>query len=526
MPGAPAAGKADRASVITALRHRPGGGTKAAAMPSPSVAPPRPGPIYRLRKQVKRWVAPYPWLYRGLLRLWGLAFGARFLVHAAASGRLRHRRDDAAFAAFLGRQKPLTLDADFGRPRDVDSLRAALVERGLSPAEGGWTFYLPPGPALAAAVPGLAAHYPPKVGLKLLKDLAPPERAKYARHALNPAPGAGLMRKLTPDPKALLRVAAALHAAGLGPKVWDLVHLKSGDVDLTAYVMQHMSGPPSDETGYAAFMARLRRELATGLIATLHPSAAEADDFRGPDCNSNLRLDAGNDRALYVDFQAFIIPDEARYLSAMAAEGREYTHFGGKRFFRGGGAYLYQAIPGLEPGKRDVAQRWDTIRDLLAGGGVSLAGRPVFDIGCNTGLMLYQALGEGAAWASGWDRPAVAAAAGRLLAGLGATRVTLTGVQISDETDFRGALWPHQRQQTVGVLFYLAVSDHIGFPPGVAALPWRYILYEGHADQGVGDQVERLRQVPWLAEAELVGHRMAADGDSPPRPLILLQRDG
>ena len=493
-------------------------------MPSPSAAPPRPGPIYRLRKQVKRWVAPHPWLYRGLLRVWGLVYGARFLVHAAASGRLRHRRDDAAFIAFLGRQKPLTLAADLGRPTDVDSLRAALAERGLNPVEGGWTFYLPPGPALAEAVPALAATYPGKVGVKLLKDLAPPDRALYARHALNPAPGAGLMRKLTPDPKALLRVAAALHAAGLGPKVWDLVHLKSGDTDFTAYVVQHMAGPPADEPGYAQFMRRLRAELDRGLIATLHPSAAEADDFRGPDCNRNLRLDAGSDRALYVDFQAFVIPDEAAYLSDVAAAGREVTHFGRGRFFRGGGAYLYQAIPGLEPGKRDVAQRWDTIRDLLAGGGVELAGRPVFDIGCNTGLMLYQALGEGALGASGWDRPGVAAAAGRLLAGLGATRVTLTGVQIGDGTDFLGALWPHQRQQGDGVLFYLAVSDHIGFPPGVADLPWRYILYEGHADQGVGDQVERLRQVPWLAEAKLIGHRMASDGDSPPRPLLLLER--
>lgn len=492
-------------------------------MPTPADAPPRPGPVYRLRKQVKRWVEPYPWLYEGLLRVWGLAFGARFFMHALASGRLRHRRDAGAFAAFLGRQKPLTLAADLGRPRDVDGLRAALVERGLNPVEGGWTFYLPPGPALAAAVPALAAHYPPKVGLKLLKDLAPPDWAKYVRYELNPAPGTGLMRKLTPDPKTLLRVAAALHAAGLGPKVWDLVHLRSDGVDMTAYVVQHMNGPPSDDTGYAQFMVRMRRELDRGLIATLHPSAVEADDFRGPDCNSNLRLDAGSDRALYVDFQAFIIPDEARYLSAMAAAGREVAHFGGRRFFRGG-AYLYQAIPGLEPGKRDVAQRWSTIRELLAGAGVELAGRPVFDIGCNTGLMLYQALGEGAVWASGWDRPAVAAAAARLLAGLGATRVTLTGVHISGETDFIGALWPHQRQQTDGVLFYLAVSDHIGFPQGVADLPWRHMLYEGHADQGVGDQVERLRQVPWLADARLVGHRMAADGDSPPRPLLLLQR--
>jgi hypothetical protein len=264
--------------------------------------------------------------------------------------------------------------------------------------------------------------------------------------------------------------------------------------------------------------------LQGGLITTLHPSAAEADDFRPPDCNRNLRIDGASGRPLYVDFQAFVIPDEARRLSAIAAEGRGVTHFGRGRFFRGGGAYLYQAIPGLEPGKRDVATRWQTVTALLRGAGVGFQDRLVFDVGCNTGLMLYQALGEGALWGLGWDMPEVAAAAERMLRALGATRLGLQGGAIGAGTDFLAAVPERFRRRSDGILFYLAISDHIGFPAGIAALPWRWMLYEGHADQGVGDQVQRLQQVPWLAAARLLGHRMAADGDSPPRPLILLER--
>jgi hypothetical protein len=219
---------------------------------------PRPGPVYRARKRIKRWVAPHPRLYRGLLRLWGVAFGVRFFLHALASGKLRHRRDDAAFTGFLSRQKTLGFPVDLGPTPSVDALRAALEARGLAPAEGGWTLYLPPGPALARVFPFLAEVYPDGVGLKLLKDMCHPDRALYARPDINPAAGTGLLRRLTPSARALVRVGNALHDAGLGPRVWDLVHLRNGETDLAAYVVQHVGGPAPDAAAHAAFMARLR----------------------------------------------------------------------------------------------------------------------------------------------------------------------------------------------------------------------------------------------------------------------------
>ncbi len=485
---------------------------------------PRPGLGYVLRKKLRALVAPFPRVYRFLLRLWGVVVAVRFFLHAVMSGKLRARRDDGRFAAFLSRQSVLGFDVDLGVIREADDVRHALAARGLEPMAGGWTFYVGPGPALDRCFPFLRDVYPPGVGLKILKDLQHPDDAIYARHDLNPAAGAALMRKLTPPPKALMRIANQLHAAGLGPRVHDLIHLDAAGVPLSAYVVDHVGGPPADARAHTAFMPRLRSWLDGGAITTVHSSTDAAMDFAPPDCNGNLRRDADTGQPLYVDFQAFMIADDAALVGRIAEEEKDKTHFGGTRFFRGGGQYLYQAIPGLAPGKRDIETRWRAFDALLRHADLQLDGRLVFDIGCNTGLMLYQALGAGALWGFGWDMPDVAGAAARLLPALGATRATVTGGAIDDATDFAAALPARFAGHDGGVLFYLAVSDHIGFPPGIAALPWTHMFYEGHADQGIGDQYQRIKAVPWLAAAELLGHRMVSDGDSPARPLMLIRR--
>ena len=485
---------------------------------------PRPGLGYVLRKKLRALVQPFPWAYRFLLRLWGIVVAVRFFGHALTSGKLRTKRDDGRFAAFLSHQSVLRFDVNLGIIRDADDLRQALAARELDPVAGGWTLYVGPGPAFDECFPFLRDVYPPGVGLKILKDLQHPDDAIYARHALNPAAGASLLRKLTPPPKALMRIANQLHAAGLGPRVHDLIHLDAAGVPLTAYVVDHVGGPLADARAHAQFMPRLQAWLEGGAITTVHSSTDAAMDFEPPDCNGNLRLDAQTGRPLYVDFQSFMITDDAALVGQIAEEEKGKTHFGGTRFFRGGGRYLYQAIPGLAPGKRDIETRWRAFDELLRHADLSLDGRLVFDIGCNTGLMLYQALGAGALWGYGWDMPEVAGAASRLLPALGATRATITGGAIDDATDFAAVLPDRFADHRDGVLFYLAVSDHIGFPPGVADLPWTHMFYEGHADQGVGDQYQRIKAVPWLAGAELLGHRMITDGDSPARPLMLLRR--
>ena len=154
-------------------------------------------------------------------------------------------------------------------------------------------------------MPFLTERYPAGAGVKILKDFCPPREAHYTRHEINPAPGAALLRGLTPTPTALVRVASHLNDQRLGPAVYDLVELRAAEASLTAYVVQHLAGGPPAAHHHAAFMARLKEVLARGDIATAFPNIASADDFRVPDGSGNMVLDAEADEARFVDFQAF-----------------------------------------------------------------------------------------------------------------------------------------------------------------------------------------------------------------------------
>jgi len=473
-----------------------------------------------LRKALARWVKPHPWAYRILVGTWNGGFGLWSFARAASSGRLWHGRNDSRLGAYLGRQSVLAYSSELDLGRGVEGLRAALQSRGIPFTEGGWTFYLPPSPARAKAFPGLAEAFDGAVGLKILKDLRGPMDAVYTPHEANPAPGAALLRMMTPSPVALVRVANALKEAGLGVGVRDIVQLDAAGSMATAYVVDHLTGGAPTAQHYTEFLDRLQQVLDQGDLVTAISSIKNALDFSGPDCNGNLILD-GEGVPRYVDFQAFTFANERSAIAGVAARESQVTHFGGSRVHRPG-KYPYQGIPGLSPGKRDVPLRWITYKELLDQVGVTLAGHVAVDVGCNAGLILYEALAGGARWGVGWDMPDVAAAARRLLASFGVTRATIIGGKISDTTDFVGGIPPHLGD-TPCILFHLAVSDHIGLPPTLARVPWTYMVYEGHADQDIQHARNELSAVDWL-DPQVIQSRMVGDGDSPARPVLLLKR--
>ena len=128
---------------------------------------------------------------------------------------------------------PVKLDVSAG----PDGLRADLTHLGVPFSEGGWTFYLPPSRQRDNAFPWIAQSFLQPRGLKILKDFRRPGDARYTPHDANPAPGAALLRQLTPAPIALVRVANALADAGLGVAVRDIVELHASGIGLTAYVV-------------------------------------------------------------------------------------------------------------------------------------------------------------------------------------------------------------------------------------------------------------------------------------------------
>ena len=316
----------------------------------------------------------------------------------------------------------------------------------------------------------------------ITKDFRRPGQAHYTPHDANPAPGAALLRRLTPAPIALVRVANAVANTGLGVAVHDIVELYAPHhAGLTAYVVAHLDGGPPTPIQCAEFLERLRAELDRGHLVTAIPSIAGAADFAPPDCNGNLKLDGGG-VPRYVHFQAFVFAHERQAIALAADREAEVTHFGGSRPHRRN-KYLYQGIPGLSSGKRDVPRRWSIYAEMLDPE-LDVAGHVVIDVGCNAGLILYEASAAGARWGVGWDRPQVADAARRLLASFGVTRATIIGGEITQDTDFASGV-PAQHAEAPCIVFHLAVSGHIGFPPTLAELPWTHMVYEGHGDQDI-----------------------------------------
>lgn len=210
----------------------------------------------------------------------------------------------------------------------------------------------------------------------------------------------------------------------------------------------------------------------------------------------------------------------------LVVERHESTlHFGDVlSVVNGGERFLYQDVPGRgAPGRRDTSSRVDAIEAMLERHGAGFAGRTVFDVCCNSGMMMGEALARGARWTVGWDLPKVAAAADELLSSLGAGRSSLNGVSIDDETDFASAV-PESLPVEGSVCLFLAAWHHVAFPAGVAAIPWEYLVYEGKENEGPEVTAENFATMSARWSAEVLESSTHADGICGPRPLALLRR--
>lgn len=424
--------------------------------------------------------------------------------------------------SFLSLQSIRRLRLNIETPGNDGELIETLRRLNIPLCEGGWTVYLPPSYALSTVMPDLHA-YPVMSGVKILRQLKPPQQASYTPNELRPTPGATAVRSRTPKPEELLRIAGHISEAGLGPVVHDLVELVIGETHCTAFITEHIDSDSTvSESEYNEFIGSLDKLIQQGALEVTHGDYRLSKDFRSPDCNGNL-LRQSNGQCLYVDFQSFRFRDEAAGFHSWSKQYASNLLFGPRRLGKESD-YLYQMVPGIGDAKRETGVRWEALDSLVRRGGISFEDRCTFDIGCNSGLMSYYALSKGANWAFGWDQPGVAEASQKLLRILGGSRWWAFGTAINESTDFVSSLPEHFVTDSRGILLYLAISNHIGFPPGVSELPWQYCIYEGHSNQSIETSIEKIRTSGWMTDFEVLATGLVQDGDSPERSLILFKR--
>lgn len=422
-------------------------------------------------------------------------------------------------------QAPSSVSSPDGRLLpDPESIKNLCVVSRLSFAEGGDSIYLPPETWKATSLAFLTDRYPADAGVKIAKQPGNCE-SQY----VTPKIGRSVVaRKLTFSHRLQTLTFNFLHLQGIAPRLYDLLQITDGTGKIwTAYVVEHIAGEPLRPGDVEQVVDELKSLESRRLIKLVSGVGWGGIDFEPPNCNGNLMRGAGANRLAYVDVHNFILDRYQDHLGELAAKVASDSHFGSRSLLLGGfaGSFLYQEIPGIDyPAKRSPRVRMKAWDKVLAGAGVSIEGRPVFDVGCNLGLMGAEYLRRGAHWLHGWDQPSVVEAARSVLLSIGCTRFSLTGGHLSQATDFTASLPDHLRSSgNEAVLSYLAIRGHIGWPPALSDLPWRYMLYEGHQeDHPVERYVSELNQripVRLLATSRIV------DGVSAPREIALLERE-
>lgn len=423
---------------------------------------------------------------------------------------------------FLSLQTIRVLGLGLPTPANDGELVDALRSMGIPFSEGGWTIYVHPSKEILDRMPQLR-DYPANSGVKILRHLAPPGAAAYTPNELRPTPGAAQVRARTPDLKTLLRMAGHLAAEEIGPVVHDLVELRIGTARCTAFIVDDAGTSEGVTTeDYEQFVVRLNTVLDKEVVAVAHGNYRLSRDFRSPDCSGNLVKDYKG-CVRYVDVQSFTFKDEMKAFTEWSKENSSQILFGPKRMGKNED-YLYQMIPGVGEGKRGTTERWKLLDELVLQAGLDFTDRITFDVGCNSGLMSYYALSKGAKWAYGWDKPEIALASQRLLRLLGASRWTAVGCSIEENTEFITSVQENHQCSQDGILLYFAISNHIGFPKGIAELPWKYCVYEGHSNQDIDYSLGKIKASGWQASIEVLATGIVRDGDSPDRSVILFSR--
>ncbi|MCD4665198.1 MAG: hypothetical protein K8R68_07995 [Bacteroidales bacterium] len=460
---------------------------------------------------LKNKVKAYPNLSSLLYSINTLIKEIRFIFHALYTGKYFIKYNRRRVAPFLSKQKIITYELSDSAFITVDDFLKWLKNKCVEYIDSRWTIYIPPQKGISNTFSFLKNNHPVDSGLKILKDFRHPDKALYTHPKLRKKYGSILKRLMTHSPVSLVRVANYLYDHKIGIRVYDLVALKGNNICLTCYVVKHIQGPTVQTDGYNLFIKNIKKFLKSGDITTVGETVENLKDFRPPNCNDNLFIDAKEGRATYVDFQGFLLLNENKIIDNIINETEGKFHPGTVRSNKNGKKYVFEQIPGLYVGKTNLKNNENIFYQMLEECECSFENRVVFDIGCNTGLRLYNAISKGAIWGFGWDLPDVVAHSRKLLLALGATRFDLFSKNISSNTDFTFDVPKRFMEKKDGILFLLNSEDQIELKDGVKKMPWEFLFYEGSA----------FSRPEW---AEVVSHRYVVLSTGQEKEVILLRR--
>jgi hypothetical protein len=386
------------------------------------------------------------------------------------------------------RQAALTWTVPFPATSRADVLIAWLRSRGVEIREGGHTFYIPPQAALRSLLPSVVDFYPDGCGFKVLKDLRPPTQARYLyRHRR----WLRILVLLIGSPADQLIPANYMYSLGIGPRVWDLADWQFGGQHCTVFVVEHVTGVKPTSGECVSFLERLKRLNTDSRLRILVPHWKRIADFTPPDCNGNLLHSETHGRALYVDFQNFIVGDAA-------ANGAPRTR---------------------QPRDTDSAEDWNALAAVLRERAVGLERSLVLDVGCRTGETIRAALGAGAAWAAGWCAPDRRLDIEQQLLLSGATRFFLSVVDERTTAISRDLPEDLSRQAEHAVAFCRRGVPHAA-AVDLLRLGCRAVILE----REVGETLAAARQLPGCGGPEAFDVVTRHTGSHSPSFTVLIRR--
>lgn len=401
-----------------------------------------------------------------------------------------------------------------------ESLVNYLRGVGVPYSEGAHTIYLAPQSIERTMFKSLLNDYPSNIGIKIVKN---PGGVESGGYLTGRAKGdSRIQLGMVHGHRHLSLVANFLYLMGIGPRLYDLLNLNFGDQHWTAYLVEDVGDRMPTAAECEAGIQRLRQLDSQGFIRVILPEGFEDPEFECPACGNNALVDSEG-QFRYIDFQNFLLGNYEKFLTELATEAAKKSHFGDTNVLRGG-RYLYQSVPGVKlPGKRNVANRMETLSELLKEANVSVTERVVLDVGCNIGMMMAEYLRLGARWCHGWDRAVVTPHTEKMLLALGCTRFSTTGTDITRSRALMDDLPEHVRTSLHAcVISYLAVRGHLDWLDALKQIPWSFLIYEGHEGETHEEFETYLQNLKRLTNFELGPQSTYIDGDSEERTVAIL----